>query len=275
MKLTKLVVLFGLSLLLSTTSLSAKEKAAEIKLKHLEQGNKYYKHGEYGKAAIEYKTAWEKGEELDALYNLGHLYDFQLGNNELAIKYYNEYTAIDPSSPDVAQIVKLREKAQQDIAQENEWRQALDEKNSLTPSPQTKHQKITPPTDPPPPDKEGFNKGLSRACLSCHVGFMGPGVSVEATHPVGRVPKGKLAKTVPVHVRFYKEGEVICLSCHDPKNIHFKQGTPGKTYKALRVDTGSEGEDISRFCAMCHKDKSSPDILRGEEEKGGRIIRRD
>ncbi len=134
------------------------------------------------------------------------------------------------------------------------------------------HSKIIPPDNPPPPNKEGFNKGGSRACLSCHGGFMGPDIDIMATHPVGRVPTGKLAETVPFNVRFYKEGEVICLSCHNPENIHFEEGTPGKNYKVLRVDTGKQGEDMSRFCAMCHSSQSSSRFT--DSDDSGDIIRR-
>ncbi len=243
-------------------------------MEHLDKGNEYYKEGAFGKAEQEYKIAWEEDKILDALANLGLLYDFQFNNNEMAIKYYAEYIVADSEYSEIDKFKKLAEKAKLDLEKERQWRQTLKETEAEVKSIQAEYQKIAKPALPPQPPKEGFGEGLARSCLSCHAaGSMGPKVDVMATHPVGRVPTGSLAKSVPAEVRFYKEGEVICLSCHDPKNIHFGQGTPGKTYKVLRVDTGPEGEEMPRFCAMCHKDKSASRFLEGADEEG-EVIRR-
>jgi tetratricopeptide (TPR) repeat protein len=265
------LLIISLGLLLAGGSLHAQEKLDIHQLRqHLEQGNKYYKQGKYRLAAEEYKIVWENGRLPEAGYKLAKLYDLQLNENELAVRYYTEYINADPHSPNIDEAEQLQEKARRDLDKEKEWRERLKKENDQA---RPSRQEIPKPPEPPPPDKEGFNRGLARACLSCHGGFMGATIDVDATHPVGRVPKGRLAETVPPHVRFYKEGEVVCLSCHDPRNIHFEQGTPGKTYKVLRVDTGPAGEDMSRFCAMCHRDKSSPDILRETEEEGESIRR--
>jgi tetratricopeptide (TPR) repeat protein len=272
MKLTQLIMVIGVGLLLAVGNLSAQEQDVYKGLRHLKLGNKYYKQGKFKQAAKEYKIAWEEGRLLDAGYNLSHLYDLKLNNNELAIQYYTEYIKEDPFASDITEIEQLLEKAKRDLSKEKEWRERLAQENTPI---QTGFQKIPDPADSPPPDKEGFNNGVARACLSCHVGFMGASIDVEATHPVGRVPKGDLAETVPFNVRFYKEGQVNCLSCHNPENIHFEQGTPGKTYKVLRVDTGPEGEDMSRFCAMCHKAQSSAGSLRESEDEMDSLRRPD
>ncbi len=274
MKLKQLgLLLIGAGLALFINNASAQDPGMEIGIEHLDKGNEYFKQGVFNKAAQEYKIAWEEGDMLDALANLAFLYDFQLNKNEIAIKYYNEYIAADPEYSKIDKFKQLMEKAEQDLKKERQWQQALKDEDSKVKSVQEKYQKIPVPAAPAPPDEEGFNEGLARACLSCHAGFMGPEIDVMATHPVGRVPKGSLAKTVPARVRFYKAGKVICLSCHDPQNIHFEQGTPGRTYKVLRVDTGPEGEDMPRFCAMCHRDKSASRFLE-ETDEGGEVIRR-
>jgi tetratricopeptide (TPR) repeat protein len=264
MKLKQIVLIISAGVLLGATQLSAQEPGME----HLDMGNEYYKEGAFGKAEQAYKIAWEEDKILDALANLGLLYDFQFNNNEMAIKYYKEYIVADPEYSGIDKINKLLKKAEQDLAQEKEWRQMLKDREAEVKATQAEYKITAAPALPSQPQKEGFDEGLSRACLSCHAGFMGPKVDVMASHPVGRVPKGSLAGSVPASVRFYKEGKVICLSCHDPQNIHFEQGTKGKTYKVLRVDTGPEGEEMSRFCAMCHRDKSASRFLEKADDEG-------
>jgi tetratricopeptide (TPR) repeat protein len=256
--------------LLGLLFINAPLRAEEQGLKHLDLGNSYFKEGRYKQAAEEYKTAWEDGRLVDAVYNLAFLYDLKLNNNELALRYYREYLKADPDSSELEEIEQLIKKAEDDLAIENKWRSSLADKNLQS---QTEHQVIPCPIDPPTPEKEGFNNGGARACLSCHMGFMGVTINVDATHPVGHVPKGDLAETVPPEVRFYKEGAVVCLSCHDPQNIHFIEGTPGKTYKVLRVDTGPAGEEMSLFCAMCHKAQSAARFLRGNNDSEDYIPR--
>ena len=51
-----------------------------VGMEHLDKGNEYYKKGAFSKAEQEYKIAWEEDKILDALANLGLLFDFQFNN---------------------------------------------------------------------------------------------------------------------------------------------------------------------------------------------------
>ncbi len=238
---------------------------------HLEQGNVYHKEGKYKQAVKEYKVAWEEGKLLDACFNLALTYDHDLNENRLAVRYYNEFLNTDSLAPEADKVRKLEDKARREVKQAGWWfdkqgRNRTKEHQAVLLVAATAHLKkdaLALETE----RKEDSYIGLAHVCLGCHSGFMGPQISIDATHPVGRVPKGKLAETVPKHVRFYKEGQVICLSCHTPENLHFEIGTPGINYKYLRVDT-DRGEDMSRFCAFCHSTKSARQHLPGGEEEG-------
>ncbi|MBI5788922.1 MAG: tetratricopeptide repeat protein [Candidatus Schekmanbacteria bacterium] len=238
--------------------------------RHLEQGNALHKAGKFKEAAQEYKTAWEKAKLLDACYNLALVYDRDLNENEEAVKYYNQYLAADPYNPEVDNIRQMVDSARLEINQSGWWYDRLKREDTLKKQEELKKvalelgKKEALVAD----DKraEDTQPGLAHVCLGCHAGFMGPQINMAATHPVGRIPKGELIKTVPKNVRFYRDGAVICLSCHNPTNLHFEVGTPGINYKYLRVDTDG-GKEISRFCAFCHSSKASSRSL-PEGEKG-------
>lgn len=253
---------------------------------HLDEGDRYYFAGRFKDAAREYEAAWISGKIPEAAYYLGVLYDVKLNNNEKAVAYYYKYISIRPGSPEEHEVKKAMGKARKDLALERRWRLMLPKKSDNphvtsieSPKPALLPENTSNPFlsfEPPPEIKfEGHHlMGLPQSCLSCHSGTMGPLINMMSTHPTGRIPTGELEETVPKHVRFYKEGRVVCLSCHNPENIHFEQGTPGKNYKVLRVDTGPNGEELSRFCAFCHSTKSAPKHLREGTGAQEQIIRR-
>ncbi len=238
---------------------------------HLEQGNAYHKRGRYKEAVKEYKAAWEVGKLLDACFNLALTHDNDLNENQLAVKYYNEFLNTDALAPEAEEVRKLEDKARREVKQAAWWfdkqgRNRTKKQQAALLAAAQAHLKKDALALHKEREEDSY-PGQAHVCLGCHAGFMGPQINMMSTHPVGRVPKGKLAETVPKHVRFYKEGQVICLSCHNEQNLHFEMGTPGINYKYLRVDT-DRGEDMSRFCAFCHSSKSASRFLEGEEEEG-------
>lgn len=236
---------------------------------HLERGNAFHKKGKYKEAVKEYKAAWEGAKLLDACFNLALTYDRDLNENQLAVKYYNEFLNTDSLAPEADDIKKLEDKARQEIKQSAWWFEKQEKADTLEQNTgfleevhrQQKEDALSVEKD----RVEDSYPGQAHICLGCHAGFMGPQINMASTHPTGRVPKGDLAKTVPKNVRFYKEGQVICLSCHNESNLHFEMGTPGINYKYLRVNTDG-GEDLSKFCAFCHVKKASRRSLGKEEE---------
>lgn len=244
--------------------------------RRLDQGNAYHKQGNYKEAVKEYKIAWEEGKLLDACYNLAIIYDHDLNENKLAVKYYSEFLTAAPFAPETEEIRSMEEKARQEIKQSAWWfdkqeqEQTKQEHEALLAALEEQQRKDALILEKERP--EDSYPGLSHVCLGCHAGFMGPQISMASTHPNGRVPKDDLAKTVPKNVRFYMEGQVICLSCHNQDNLHFEMGTPGINYKYLRVDAGPKGEDMPRFCAFCHSSKSARRFLPGEDGEERRSL---
>ncbi len=251
---------------------SAAATSVEEAYRYMEQGNAYHKEGNFKKAALKYKAAWEGGKLLDACFNLALTYDRDLNENELAVKYYSEFLAADAYAPEAEEIRKLIDKARKEVSQAKWWLDAQ------------RQAKVTKPTEALLARVKEYQKkdaiaqeegreedsypGQAHICLGCHAGAMGPQVKMSSTHPVGRVPTGVLAQTVPKYVRYYKEGQVLCLSCHNQENIHFEAGTEGINYKYLRIDTEG-GENLSRFCAFCHSSKASGRD-RDMDDDGGR-----
>lgn len=90
--------------------------------------------------------------------------------------------------------------------------------------------------------------GISSLCLGCHSGEGGPEISIMKSHPVGVVPNPKKAQ---VPAEWLRDGGLFeCSSCHD---FH-----PNVTnYRYLRIDVGPNGNDLGKFCAICHADKRS------------------
>ncbi len=235
----------------------------------IEMGDKLFDTGKYKKAAEMYKKAWETAKIPRALYNLGRLNDNYLNDNRLALKYYEDYLAAEPLAQDEEKVRSLMDKARKDAEREEQWRKGTKPKGSALDS-----------ADMPPRTKlEGGPEktevvSSSNVCLTCHGKFLGPRVNMDATHPVDRIPTGVMEETVPKNVRFYKEGRVACLSCHNPTTLHYERGTPGFIYKYLRVDPGPNGEEKSRFCAFCHRTKSAAKDLSPQGSGTDQIIRR-
>ena len=85
--------------------------------------------------------------------------------------------------------------------------------------------------------------GVDSMCMGCHSGEGGTEIAIMHTHPVGIAPvKAK------VPAEFLRDGKITCMGCHEPH--------PSNTnYKYLVVDT-SDGENMFKFCGLCHGDKT-------------------
>jgi len=107
-----------------------------------------------------------------------------------------------------------------------------------------------------PLTRDSFDKLTAKNCLGCHelVEYGGAGIKpihMHSTHPIGMVPNPKIAD-VPENL--LKNGMLDCISCHEahPSN---------KSFMYLRVDTGSNGENIQKLCAACHSSKADMDSI--------------
>lgn len=240
---------------------------------HLDQGITLERKGLIREALELYLQAWDAAGIPEACFQLAEIYDKKFNDDKQAVKYYTKFLEFEDDTPLAMKAQTLLNKAKQDIVAIKKWKDDLSGKEislsgyfdpilqELGVTPEKKAQELGRveetgkkyPTQP-------------TTCLACHGGYMGPDINMEATHPVGRIPTGELDETVPNEVRFYKEGRVICMSCHDPQIIHFSEGTEGKTYRTLRVATDG-GEDMPRFCALCHSGKVSPQVIRSQQRR--------
>jgi len=266
-------------LLECTPSLAGSRKEA---LELLDAGNKFYDEGQYKKAVENYRKSWDMGKLAEACYNLATTLDIELNRNEESVIYYKKYFALVPDDNELDDVYELMNKAKTDSVKEGSWKSSTEKVgDDFIKTLEKEYQELQTIKYDDTGRKELMGEdgkpftGSASVCLGCHGTFMGPKINMNSTHPVGRIPKGKLAETVPKNVRFYKEGRIICLSCHNPKIIHFESGSKGKTYRVLRVDTGKKGENMPKFCAFCHSGKSSMKFLEtGKEEPRRRRRRR-
>ncbi len=277
-----LVTLFTcMSCVIYSKKVFAEDKRKEG-MNFLAAGNKAYDDGLYIEAVESYKKAWDLAKLPEACYNLATTLDIELNKNEEAIVYYKKYMAITTNQSDLDYISEMMAKANVAVVKEASWKNGTNkqtERLSKLLVEEYKSMQNIKYDDTSKKEMLSDNgkpfTGLASVCLGCHATFMGPKISMSSTHPVGRIPKGQLEKTVPKSVRFYKKGRVICLSCHNPQILHFEAGSKGKTYRVLRVDTGKNGEQMPKFCAFCHRSKSSLKFLgSGEKRSSGRRRRR-
>jgi len=259
------------------SSAGSRKEALEL----LDSGNKMYDAGRYKEAVEKYRKSWDMGKLAEACYNLATTLDIELNRNEESVIYYKKYFALVPNDNELDDVYELMKKAKTDSVKEGGWKSNTEKVTAdFIETLEKEYQDIQKIKYDDTAKKELMGEdgkpftGSASVCLGCHGTFMGPKINMNSTHPVGRIPKGKLAETVPKNVRFYKEGRIICLSCHNPKIIHFESGAKGKTYRVLRVDTGKKGENMPKFCAFCHREKSSMKFLGTGKEAPRRRRRR-
>jgi len=257
------------------------EESKEKALNLLNEGNVLYDEGLYKEAVEKYRKSWELAKLQEACYNLATTLDIELNRNKEATVYYKRYLALLGSKSKASnndesdEVSELNKKAKQDYVKEESWRGGTKKASKdvveylLKEYRDIQQIKYDDTSKKELQDDTGKPfKASASVCLGCHATFMGPKINMNTTHPVGKIPKGKMAETVPKNVRFYKEGRVICLSCHNPQILHFESGSKGKTYRVLRVDTGKKGENMPKFCAFCHREKSSTKFLETGDDSG-------
>ncbi len=94
--------------------------------------------------------------------------------------------------------------------------------------------------------------GTTAFCLACHQDSDKGGqgyapVSQHMSHPFGIASVNPKVAKVPAELM--SNGRFECMGCHDPHPSN-------PNYKYLRVDVGSKGQSIDKFCGVCHASKS-------------------
>ena len=107
-----------------------------------------------------------------------------------------------------------------------------------------------------PINGESLEGLVAAKCLGCHetqeLGGAGiRPIHLHTTHPIGIIPNPRVAD-VPDNL--LKEGKLDCISCHEPH-----PSNPNFMY--LRVDTGSYGENLQKFCVTCHSAKADMKLI--------------
>jgi predicted CXXCH cytochrome family protein len=103
-----------------------------------------------------------------------------------------------------------------------------------------------------PKTKQAFS-GTTALCLGCHEESTKGGqgyapVHANMSHPYGLASVDPRIAKVPGEL-LQAGGRFECLGCHDPHPSN-------PNYKYLRVDTGSKGQNMDPFCAVCHPIKA-------------------
>ena len=107
-----------------------------------------------------------------------------------------------------------------------------------------------------PINGESLDGLVAAKCLGCHetqeLGGAGiRPIHLHTTHPIGIIPNPRVAD-VPDNL--LKDGKLDCISCHEPH-----PSNPNFMY--LRVDTGSYGENLQKFCVTCHSAKADMKLI--------------
>jgi predicted CXXCH cytochrome family protein len=94
--------------------------------------------------------------------------------------------------------------------------------------------------------------GTTALCLGCHQDADKGGqgyapVSQHLSHPFGLASINPKVAKVPAELA--KDGRFECMGCHDPHPSN-------PNYRYLRVDVGAKGQNLDRFCVVCHPTKS-------------------
>jgi predicted CXXCH cytochrome family protein len=95
--------------------------------------------------------------------------------------------------------------------------------------------------------------GTTAVCLACHQTKKNGGtdhapIERHLSHPFGLAAVDARKARVPAEW-LYAEGRFECTGCHDPHPSN-------ANYKYLRADVGPKGQDMDRFCAVCHPAKA-------------------
>jgi predicted CXXCH cytochrome family protein len=103
-----------------------------------------------------------------------------------------------------------------------------------------------------PKTKQAFS-GTTALCLGCHEDSAKGGqgyapIHSNMSHPYGLASVDPKIAKVPGEL-LRDGGKFECLGCHDPHPSN-------PNYKYLRVDTGSKGQNMDAFCAVCHPIKA-------------------
>jgi predicted CXXCH cytochrome family protein len=119
--------------------------------------------------------------------------------------------------------------------------------------------------------------GTTALCLGCHEESSKGGqgyapVHANMSHPYGLASvDAKVAKVPPELLR--EGGRFECLGCHDPHPSN-------PNYKYLRVDTGTKGQNMDGFCAVCHPIKADAAVANAKaalftsmDETGNRVMK--
>jgi len=135
---------------------------------------------------------------------------------------------------------------------------------------------VAPNTKATDPKTKATFAGTTALCLGCHSDADKGGqgfapVSRHISHPFGlSAVNPKVAKVPPETLR--EGGRFECLGCHDPHPSN-------PYYKYLRVDTGSKGQEIDKFCAVCHAMKADQAVaaqraalFSSMDEQGSRVL---
>lgn len=106
-------------------------------------------------------------------------------------------------------------------------------------------------TDLDPVTKKPYT-GSTAVCLACHQTKDKGGqdyapVARHLSHPFGLASVDPKKARVPADMLV--NGRFECMSCHDP---HPSNGN----YKYLRADVGPKGQNLDKFCAVCHAAKA-------------------
>jgi predicted CXXCH cytochrome family protein len=94
--------------------------------------------------------------------------------------------------------------------------------------------------------------GTTALCLACHQDSDKGGqgyapVSQHLSHPFGIASVNPKVAKVPGEL--LKDGRFECMGCHDPHPSN-------PNHKYLRVDVGAKGQNLDKFCAVCHPSKT-------------------
>jgi len=118
--------------------------------------------------------------------------------------------------------------------------------------------------------------GTTALCLGCHQDSDKGGqgiapISQHVSHPFGLKSVNPKVAKVPAEL-LREGGRFECLGCHDPHPSN-------PYYRYLRVDTGSKGQSMDKFCAVCHPIKADqavaaekPVLFTSMDETGNRVL---
>lgn len=232
-----------------------KENRYKKALAHKNRGNIYSKDGKFQMAVREYLKAVElRPDFTDAIYNLAKTYDFDLNDDEKAIKYYEIFLKHEPpNSPDAKEVKTWLLKAKMSLAK---GKVAPSEKKVAKAKTELPVQKATPVTRPPASllgarfEDRPFTKGLLDSPVQ--VASVTPDKPlVPEPKKVTPPPPPQVPVTLPSPPPLAPAVESILLTSYLPKDLKSVQ-----TSILLRAEMRNELLDIFRS-----KRASDPDKL--------------